>query len=171
MLHLLNVTCGLPKLSGLNAQLTVVPSDLWPVQCTLTLGTGRWSCSPAEARTSSATVQLFKLQVEQSEGGQSSGAGCDEQIGCECLTSCWGIFARQPFCGPAHWCLITLWSYFWLQFRKRNLLLEVRGLRNDFMTLTLCISAERHRPLNPLQLSDLLDVLCSCHSFKQISRI
>lgn len=51
----------------------VVPSDLWPVQCTQTLGTGRWSCSPAEARTSSVTDRPFNLQVERREGGQSSG--------------------------------------------------------------------------------------------------
>lgn len=180
-LHAASVACHmrLLKLSDLNTQLTVVPSDLWPVQCTLTRGTGRWSCSPAEARTSSVTDRPFNLQVERSEGGQSSGPGYYVEIGCECLTCCWGVFgARQPFCGPAHWCLITLWPFFWrpvrliilpassenwkplhtwLQFGKRNLLLEDRGLRNDCLTLTSCTSAEHHRSLN------------SCHSFKQIS--
>lgn len=35
--------------------------SLWPVQCTLILGTGRWSCSRAEARTSSVTDRPSNL--------------------------------------------------------------------------------------------------------------
>lgn len=38
------------------------PLDLWPVQCTLTPGTGRWTCSPAAARTSSAMDQPIDVQ-------------------------------------------------------------------------------------------------------------
>lgn len=79
------------------------PLTFWLMQCTLTPGTGRWSCSPAEARTSSATGRPFSLQPEPTRGGGGGGGAQDCCVTCtsavNVLSSCWGVFwTFRPFC-------------------------------------------------------------------------
>lgn len=129
----------------------VVPSDLWPAQCTLTPGTGRWSSFRVEARTSSVAGRHFKT---------SGGA---KRRRAEFRTEAWHG-DHLPCSSSAHWCLtksqpFIIITFSWYPFFPYIILRELEQLHTW-----------RFEDWKVTHLVYQLNVI-SCHSSTQISLV